>query len=219
MGIKDIKAGKYTGAIASIKHPETQEEMAGKVIISGKGTQGVQFIFEFEREAGAKERLMWTGWLTEAAKERTFETLAMLGFNEEVKVIGNEQFFPRSSFVNSPPVQLVVDLEPQLNADQTPKLDPTTHQPMFYPRISWVNDMNKFGFSKSENGAMLTGINLKQEMLVARQKLGLGAPGSTARPQIKNHAPGAANGGNASSAPGAGFGPEPTMSFGEEVPF
>lgn len=214
MGLKDIKAGKYIGQISSIKHPNGQD-VTGKVVVSKKGTQGIQIVFQFDRGEGHIEKLMWTGWLGQDSMERTFETLARLGFNDNTTIIdtpaqnGNppvrEQFLLTKDFINSQDVELVIELETAMASDGiTPKLDPQTQQPLVYPRIQWVNDPNgggKFGFLKSEQGAQLTGINLKQEMMIARQKLGMkSGANASGQPQAKpatqplrNHAPGASN--------------------------
>lgn len=214
MGMKDIKAGKYIGQIASIKHPNGQD-VTGKVVVSKKGTQGIQIVFQFDRGEGNIEKLMWTGWLGQDSMERTFETLARLGFNDNTTIIETpsqngppvrEQYLLTKDFAPTPvDVELVIELEQAMASDGiTPKLDPNTQQPLIYPRIQWVNDPNgggKFGFLKSEQGAQLTGINLKQEMMVARQKLGMkGSPQANTQAQAKtttqplrNHAPGASN--------------------------
>lgn len=213
MGLKDIKAGKYLGKISSLQHP-SGAEVTGKVVVSKKGTQGIQIVFQFDRGDGVTEKLMWTGWLGQDSMERTFETLARLGFNDNTTILETqsqngppvrEQYLLTRDFVNSQDVELVIELETAMASDGiTPKLDPNTQQPLVYPRIQWVNDPNgggKFGFLKSEQGAQLTGINLKQEMMIARQKLGMkSGANASGQPQAKpatqplrNHAPGASN--------------------------
>jgi hypothetical protein len=198
MGYKDIKPGKYIA-----------KPIAGKIGNSAeKGTPGFAVKFEFDRGDGNKEQLAWTGWLTmtegkdgKTPMERTMETLALCGYDETK---GNlpDGSVPQDYFDSKAEVEIVVEIEKYTAKDGTEKEA---------PRIKWVNKPGGSGFGLSDTQSVsntLAGIDIKKEMMVARQKLGL----KTTAP-VKNYAPQTAAA--ASVRPGMA----PTIDASEEIPF
>src|SRR6266540_198359 len=103
--------------------------VGGQIGRSGnKNTPGIAILFEFDYE-GRKTQLSWRGWFTEKTSERTFETLAILGFDENKPYInGNE--IPASSFDHIAVVELVVENEEFTNEQG---------RVVSAPKIKWVN--------------------------------------------------------------------------------
>lgn len=141
-------------------------------VSSEKKTPGVAVTVEFTYE-NKPHQLTWRGWFSEKTSERTIEALAIMGFDES-KAVGQEGF-GREHFDGSE-FEIVVEHESFVGQDGTQKVS---------PKVKWVNRVggSSFGFADNvEVKSVLAGIDLKKEMLVARQKLGL-------KKQVKNHAP------------------------------
>ena len=192
MSLAEVKAGTYKA-----------RAVAGKFGNSGtKGTPGVAVQFEFDRGDGKLERIVWNGWLTEKTMERTLESLAIAGYDENK---GNlpDGSIPQDYFDHKAEVELVLDHEDYVAKDGSNKTA---------LKVKWVNRPGgaNFGLTSTESVTnALAGIDIKREMMVARQKLGLKNPSSGAP---KNYAPQTAK---EAAAPAQA----PTIDTDEAVPF
>lgn len=159
MAFKDIKAGKYLAKPVQGAFGKSKE----------KGTPQVGIEFEFQTQDGGTERMWWIGYLTEKAKDRALETLAMIGFN------GDENF-GEGSFDPESQVELDISLE--------------EYEGKMRPRINWVNEPGGKKFSDlpvTEVKSMLieAGIDIKKEMAALRAKKG----GAATSPKPSGKAP------------------------------
>jgi hypothetical protein len=97
-----------------------------------KGTLGATVVFSITQDGPQKGQLIdWTGWLTEAAKGRTGESLVLCGYDgTDPATIGKNE------------VLLVVAHE-----DYTPDATATNPNPVAQKRakVQWVNDPNRGG--------------------------------------------------------------------------
>jgi hypothetical protein len=154
----EIKPGKYMAKVLEGKIDKSKE----------KGTP--YFGINFEIEGG--QQVKWQGWLTENTKERTFEALAICGFDGNYDDNG---YAPKSSF--DPFVKIEIDVENEQYTD-------ANGLPKTASKVKWVNKPGwLWGKTSGSAKDILGGIDLKKEMTVARQKM--------AKP-IKNYAPQAA---------------------------
>lgn len=95
---------------------------------SSKGTMGIPVVFEIVGGSCAGERVKWTGWFTEKAKERTLESLAYMGLtniSDLTKVLPDttRKYLPAK-------VSITVEHEPGQN-------DPTK----LFAKVAWVNKL------------------------------------------------------------------------------
>jgi hypothetical protein len=155
MGWKDIKPGKYLAKATRIRMGESSQ----------KGTPFIEVEFKLN---DIDEHVRWKGYLSEKTLERTMEVLAFLEYNDD-------DLFRPGCINQGKDAQLVIELEPEIK-DATKE----------YPKVQWVNDPAKEvkfeGLDPAQMKAKLGGINLKAEMMAARQRLGLKTP-------VKNMAP------------------------------
>lgn len=97
-----------------------------------KGTLGATVVFNITQDGPQKGQLIeWTGWLTDAAKGRTGESLVLCGYDgTDPATIGKNE------------VLLVVAHE-----DYTPDATATNPNPVAQKRakVQWVNDPNRGG--------------------------------------------------------------------------
>jgi len=163
-----IPEGKYLAKAVGGKYGLSNE----------KKTPGVAVTLEF-KVSDKVERLFWKGWFSEKTTERTIEALALMGF-DEFKSVGPDGSFGASHFDGSE-VDIIVENESFVGSDGQTKVT---------PKIKWINKPGgtSFGFAENvEVKTVLAGIDLKKELMVARQKLGIRK--SASKPVIKNHAP------------------------------
>ena len=130
---------------------------------SQKGTPGVAITFQVK---DSTDRVTWIGWMSEKTIERTMDTVAMLGFREDLDVKDNK-FGPEH--LADKEVEIVVEMEPS-------QKDPMKS----YPKVAWVNELGgaKFGGLSSTGNAVPK--NLKAMLAAARARTGQKAPTSTA---------------------------------------
>jgi len=139
-----IGPGKYIAKALGGQFDET----------STKKTEFVKVCFKTV-ETG--EIVYWTGWLTEKARERTYESLTHLGFNADVKLLHGEIF--DETHLSDKEVEIEVVVEPGYK-------DPSKE----YASVRWVNPVG--GVSKfTGKGVQITGI--KAGMAQARASLGI----------------------------------------------
>jgi hypothetical protein len=135
MGYKDIKAGKYLATAITIAFGESKE----------KKTPQVGIEFSFATDTGT-ETLWWVGYFSDKAKERSLDTLGIVGFNGDVDNI---------AFDKTKQVEVVVEMEEYDN-----KLK---------PKIKWVNELGGQKFANVEvtqvKATMVAlNVDLKKEM-------------------------------------------------------
>ena len=128
---------------------------AARYIKSKKGTEGIEVSFEFtEPSTGGVEHLSWVGWLSDAAREHSEDTLFdTLGCNGNIKQRDANGVFTDAAFLDyKREVKLVVDLEarqkPVSDTDSTltMALDKEGNQ-IFDARIKWVNSLGGPGYT------------------------------------------------------------------------
>lgn len=139
MSYKDITAGDKTG-----------KATAARFIKSGKkGTPGIEIKFEFEERAtGTMESLNWVAWLSDKAKENSFDTLAVvLGCNGNEDVNGDGVFTDPNFLDFNREVKLVVELEAGQNEDGSPKTN-EAGDVVYYPNIKWVNAIGGSAYAR-----------------------------------------------------------------------
>lgn len=189
MGIKDVQNGKYRGKVV--------RGAFGKV--GEKETPAVAILFSFNRGNDANgqpqmEQMWWKGFLTENAIERTLETLATLGYDENKGHLP-DMTIPLEYFDQNVEVELVINKKPRVDFHtKQPVMDKDGKQ-IIDTQIDFVNRLGGSVFGGQEPAEiknMLASLNLKQQMMVARQKLGIKAKPAAAS-AVKNHAPGASN--------------------------
>ena len=140
-----------------------------------KETPGVTVVFAIQDEGPYKGRTIeWTGWLSEATKERTAESLAICGFDGQDK-----------KSISKDLVQIVIE-------EETYVKDKGTSEEKVYKnaRVKWVNDPSRARtqFTPMEPAEEqvafqgLRGLVLAQRALVmdARQKAAAGTPAPAA---------------------------------------
>lgn len=129
-----------------------------------KGTPGLNVQFEVTTPTGV-EKVYWTGWLTEKTKDRTYESMAICGLNPETNTFDGTE------------VEIVVEHE-VYEKDGIPKK---------IAKVKWVNKVGGFGEAPTEEvKSAFKDIDLKKEIMIARQRLGIKAKDAKV---IKNHAP------------------------------
>jgi hypothetical protein len=132
--------------------------IGGKFGKAKTGTDGVSVRFKLK---DSDQTIHWVGWLSPKAAERTMDTLAMLGFNEDAPLV-DEGYTP-AHFADKE-VEVVIEHEPNEDGTKT------------YAKVKWVNEVggNKF------NGLASTGTmpkDLKAQLAAARARLGKSKPG------------------------------------------
>lgn len=144
-----IQAGTYTA-----------KAVGGRFGNSGqKGTPGIAITFKIK---DSTDVITWVGWLSEKSVERTMDTLAMLGFREDLDVKNNE-FGPEH--LADKEVSIVVAMEPGYK-DATKS----------FPKVQWINELGgaKYGGLSSTGNAVPPG--LKGMLAAARARNGLKQP-------------------------------------------
>jgi hypothetical protein len=175
MGYQDIKPGKYLAKAIQGQISKSKE----------KGTPGVAILFEFLVNE-QPEKLWWTGWLTttlgkdgKTPLERTMEVLAFAGYDESKGYLADGSI-PSAHFLPGYEVEVTIEDEPYTNAQGETKSS---------MKIKWVNRPGGGQFAALQAGEVqnvLAGVDLRKEMMVARQKLGLK---TTQQQAPKNYAP------------------------------
>lgn len=116
MGYKDIKAGEKVGKPIAARFVKPKEHL------------GLEVSFEFEESSGSRERLTWTGWLSEAAIENTMDCLVgVLGFNGNDDCDDNGILTDSNALAYGRQVKLIVELD--------------EYNGKHYPKIKFVNRM------------------------------------------------------------------------------
>jgi hypothetical protein len=159
----DIKPGKYKARALEGKIDKTKEK------------QTPYFGIMFEIEGG--EKISWTGYLTPAALERTLESAAIAGWDGNYDDNG---YAPSTSFSGTE-CEIEIADEEYFDSSGAKKIA---------KRVKWVNKPGGM-WAKTQGSAkdILGGLDLKKELIVAKQRAGLSKPASA----IKNYAPGASN--------------------------
>lgn len=150
MGFKDIKSGTY------LAYP-----VRGAIAQSKKGTDEVDIEFEFETTEKTIEHIWGRFYLSEMTKERTFQTLAICGMNDD------KDFDPDAPARRRNQVQIVIEME--------------EYEEKVSPRVKWVNQLGGKKFSNlapTEIKATLAKHNFANEIKAAKLKLGLGDSGT-----------------------------------------
>lgn len=163
MAYKDIKPGKY----------KAKATRGGIGKSKNKGTLQVGIEFEFMTTGGELETLWWMGYLTDAAKERVYNTLALLDFKENyVETPGeNGTMFADDALDKNKEVEIVVEME--------------EYEGKSRPKISWVNALGGSRFSglpSIELKSTLSSINFSNELAAARASMGLPAKPALTKP-------------------------------------
>lgn len=147
MSYLDIKPGKYI-----------TKATRGGFGKSGTGTAYVAIEFPIEQET-----IFWYGYLSPAAAPRTFETLATLGFREDLDV-KDGQFGPEH--LEDKQVEIVIELQPNPNKDN--RLE---------PKVKWINNLGGGKFANSSVQEIFGSQNsLKSAMVAARARLKIPTP-------------------------------------------
>jgi hypothetical protein len=143
--------------------------IGGKFGQSEKGTAGVAIHFEITGDKNKGERITWVGWLSDAARDRTIETLARLGYDEsKPESYSSGIDFGAEYFTTGKDFELVVEMEPgQKDPEKT------------YAKVRWVNDLGGSKFTGLKPGGVNLGFDLKGAMAQARSKLGIQKETST----------------------------------------
>lgn len=139
----------------------TYKATINKAFVAAIGEKQTQsFCIEFHI-TDLNQTIVWNGWMSEAAYERTLETLAKLGFDEnkpQKSIDGHPSFTADHFEIKS--VEIVVEAEPDFK-------DPTKK----WPRVKWVNLPTESKF-KSPPTSNLP-IDFKSQLAGARAKLGI----------------------------------------------
>ena len=161
-----IQAGKYLARAVSGKIGESKE----------KKTPAISVVFEFEYE-GKPTHLTWTGWITTSTLERTCQSLAYAGYNEEKATNAKDGVLTKDHFEDVE-VEIVVENETYAAADGSQKVA---------SKIKWVNKPggSSFGLADVTNVSAVSD-TIRREMIVAREKLGLNK--KIGKPVVKNYA-------------------------------
>lgn len=166
MGFKDIVDGEKVAKPIGIR-----------LIANKDGDKdAIEVCFEFEEPStGNPERLYWQGWLSDAAIERTMDTLVnVLGFDRDVALAEGFESKKVINFENE--VKLVVEGE--------------EYEGKVRPKIKWVNRIGGSGFIGQTAEVAKTKLNdprIKAAFLAAKQQDS--DKKSAANPGVKNHAP------------------------------
>lgn len=131
--------------------------IGGKFGKAQTGTDGISVKFKLK---DTDETIHWVGWLSPKAVERTMETLAMLGFREDLDCV--EGACTQEHFADKE-VELVIENEPSQDGTKT------------YAKVKWVNELggNKFSGLASSSGMPK---DLKAQLAAARARLGKTKP-------------------------------------------
>lgn len=181
MGVKDIVAGDKVG-----------KALGARFIKAKKGTPGIEVVFEFEEPStGNRERLNWTGWLSERAINNTMETLATVLGSNGSDVVNAEGLFTDPNFLDyKKEVRLVVEMEEARNEDGSPKVDEKTGEVQMWPRIKWVNNIGGSMYANVSPDVVkadLATVGFRAAFMAAKQQA------KQSGPNVPNHAPGASN--------------------------
>lgn len=170
MAYTDIKPGKYPAKAVS----------GYKGVSKNKGTPFIEVTFEFENEPGEKETIKWTGYLTEKTTERTYEALAIAGWNGE---FDSNNSIPVNYFDKSANPMITIVEEDYTDRDGNPKTS---------MKVAWVNQPGTSRYEAEPDvvKSAFAGMDFKAKLAAARSKLNIEVPKKKA---IKNHAPGAIN--------------------------
>lgn len=126
MGYKDITEGSYSASV-----------MGGRVVNSKSGKTAIEIAFSMDVGA-EKVTMLWQGWLSPDAIERTMKTLVTtLGYNGSTAVDEDGRLTDPNAFDSTRRVQLVIEMESYPNADGVETIR---------PRIKWVNAVSKSPF-------------------------------------------------------------------------
>lgn len=169
MSLKDVQAGKYTAKAVEGAWGKSKE----------KGTPMVAVRFAFDND-GSQEHLWWTGYLTntvcpsgKTVSENTFETLALLGYNDEKALVNDDNgnpCFTCPEHLEDKEVSITVEVEDYNGKPQH--------------KIKWINALGGSIIAGMPVAQVLGSLNLKAEMAAARARLGAPKPKSTT-PAIK----------------------------------
>src|ERR1700679_1998603 len=117
MGFKDVTEGDKIAKPIAIRYLPQEENPKNK-------SDAFEVCFEFEEPStGNPERLFWQGWVSDAAIERTMDTLVnVLGFNME---LAKSKGIEEKGVITDKDVKLVVEIE--------------EYEGKSRPKIKWVN--------------------------------------------------------------------------------
>lgn len=164
MGYKDVTPGKKIAKAVGIR-----------AIVSSKGTNGIEVVFEFdEPSTQTKERLSWTGWLSDGAMARTVDTLThVLGYNGCDDTDANGVFTDPNTLDWKREVELVCEQENYTNAEGEERSS---------VKIKWVNAKGGGAFAAAEPAQIksVLGGKFKAAFLAAKQKNAVAAPAQQA---------------------------------------
>lgn len=165
MALKDIKPGKYKARAVEGAWSH----------VGPKETPAVGIHFEFMHES-KMESIWHIMYLTQTALKdgstvasKTFNTLAMLGYDETQPLVNDEDGNPRfySQHLADKEVEIVIEHEPN------PK-DPTKH----YTKVRWVNELGGNQMAGKSVQSVLGNTSLQAEMAAARARVGAKKPQS-----------------------------------------
>lgn len=142
---------------------------AARFIKSKTDKMGIEIEFSFEEPStSGYETLRWVGWLSDAALQRTMETLVdVLGFT------GNEAYDHEGRLTDPKAldyereIQLVVEMEEGQDENRQPN-------GKVYPKIKWVNKLGGSGFAACTPEVIKSGLaasGFKAAFLAAKQGL------------------------------------------------
>lgn len=170
MAYADIRPGRYVARAKGGQFTKSKD----------KGTPCAAILCEFDIAEGKTEQLWWTGWLSPAAIENTCKTLATIGYDDKKGMLPDGSI-PENFFEPGKEFEITVEEEPYINKNGEEKKA---------IKIKWINPLGggQFGaLEPQEVKNLMAGIDIRKEMMVARQKLGLKT--SAPAPAVKNHAP------------------------------
>lgn len=166
MSLKDVKPGSYKAKAVG----------GGWGKIGEKQTPFVGVNFEFQPEPGRKEQINALLYLTntelkngQTVSQKTFETLAKLGYNEDKPLTQDSQGNPvfTKDHLADKEMEIVIEIEPD---QSTP--------PKMYHRVKWINEIGGSQVAGLPVQQVLGNLNLKAEMAAARARLGAPKPSS-----------------------------------------
>ncbi len=167
-----LAAGKYTAKAVSGKFGVSQE----------KKTPCIAVRFEVTLDNGKKEYVSWRGWLSPNALERTMQSLAIMGFDENKNPAKDGSI--DQTYFNGTEVEVSVDVETYQDKNSGEERSRSV--------VAFVNMLGggKFGLADTTVTEVLRGIDLRKEIMVARQKLGIKKSASLPRdltPDFNSH--------------------------------
>lgn len=161
MSLKDVKPGSYRAKAVQGAWGESPEKKTPLV--------GVQFEFQCE---GRMETIWHTMYLTQTqlkdgstVAQKTFETLAKLGYDESKDLIKDEKGNPwfNKQHLADKEVEIVIEIEKGDDGKS-------------YHKVRWVNELGGARVAGLPVAQVLGNMNLKSEMAAARARLGTSAP-------------------------------------------